>query len=63
MIITLKEIRNITCVELEQRLGLKRGDIASMTTNPDGSVEIATPLKVTDAQKQAIADKLGLTIV
>lgn len=64
MKIKLKDPRNMTTRELEVEFGLKEGVIAKMTTDPsDGTIEIETPLALTDKQKQALENKLGMRII
>lgn len=36
----LFEEAELTCVELERQLGLKRGDIKEITIYPEGAVEV-----------------------
>ena len=43
----LLEAEELNCVSLENELGLKRGDIVSITTYPSGAVEIETKTELT----------------
>lgn len=56
--IKLKKIEN--CIELEKALGLKRGDVVSITTEPDGSVEVefADTVKLPDSTLEGKLEKL-----
>ena len=38
----LFETEELSCVALEMELGLKRGDVASLTIYPSGAVEVET---------------------
>jgi len=59
----MKQIRNMNCIELEKHFGLKRGDIAQKTSYPDGTIEIETPLNLSNTQKARIEADLGAKIV
>jgi len=56
--IKLQKIQN--CIELEKALGLKRGDVVSITTEPDGTVEIkfADTVKLPDSTLEGKLEKL-----
>ncbi len=48
----LFEETELTCVELEKQLGLKRGDIKEITIYPEGAVEVeSVELSSTKLQK------------
>lgn len=48
----LFEETELTCVELEKQLGLKRGDIKELTIYPEGAVEVESiELSSTKLQK------------
>ena len=55
---TFKKAEELTCRDMENRLGLNKGDIKELTIHPDGKVEmevsdtIATSL---DTETQALA--------
>lgn len=64
MKLKLKDPRRMTTMELEDEFGLKGGLITKMVTNPsEGTIEIETPLALTEKQKQAIGNKLGMRII
>jgi hypothetical protein len=63
MRLVLKSLKDMSCVELEEQFGLKRGDIQQKVVHADGTIEIRTPLQLTTDQKQKIEQMLGLKIV
>jgi len=56
--IKLKKIEN--CIELEKALGLNRGDVVSITTELDGSVEVefADTVKLPDSTLEGKLEKI-----
>lgn len=54
----LFEKPELNCVELEKELGLKRGDIAEITIDYSGAVEIETKNVLTDALKAKLQEAL-----
>jgi len=61
--IKLQKIQN--CVELEKALGVKRGDIVSITTEPDGIVEVefADTVKLPDSTLEEKLEKIFGAVV
>ena len=50
----LFEEEEVTCVELEKQLGLKRGDIKEITVRPEGAVEVETTDELNPANLQEL---------
>lgn len=49
----------LTCVSLENKLGLTRGDIAGLTIYPDGKVEVETAIELTASAQDEMKDILA----
>mgnify|MGYP003154622767 CR=1 FL=1 len=63
MKLNLKEIKAMTCIELEQHFGLNEGTITSISSHPDGTMEINTTSSLSSKQKESIESKLSAKIV
>ena len=55
----LFEQGELTCVALEAELGLKRGDIKSLTVYPGGAVEVETLNVLTTSQQDGMKQSLA----
>jgi hypothetical protein len=53
---------NVTCVELEQQLGLSRGAVQQISTRADGSIEVTCDQEPTTEQKAALEALLNKII-
>lgn len=53
----LFEEAELTCVELEKQLGLKRGDIKEITVYPEGAVEVES-IELSSTKQQKLRDIL-----
>ena len=60
MKITLSKIT--TCVALEQKLGLSRGDIQQIITSQDGTVQVEFKKEPTAEQKSKLESALNMKI-
>lgn len=54
----LFEVEELTCVELEKQLGLKRGDIKELTIYPEGAVEVETKDELSSSSQNKLRDIL-----
>jgi hypothetical protein len=52
----------ITCVDLEQKLGLERGAVQQVSTHADGSIEVTFDQEPTADQKAALEALLNKII-
>ncbi|MDD5127040.1 MAG: hypothetical protein PHR43_02920 [Dehalococcoidales bacterium] len=50
----------LTCVEIENELGLMRGDVTEVTVRADGAVEIEAGVELTAPQRSQLESLLGL---
>jgi len=55
----LFEQTELTCVELEKQLGLKRGDIKEITIYPEGAVEVEA-IELSSTKQGKLRDVLRL---
>ena len=54
----LFEEAELTCVELEKQLGLKRGDVKELTIYPEGAVEVETAEELSSTKQEKLRDIL-----
>jgi len=51
-------IEELTCVNLETGLGLKRGDVISITVHPEGEVEVETREALSSTNESKLTEAL-----
>jgi hypothetical protein len=58
----LKPSSSLTCVDLEKELGLQRGDVSRIISDPDGSVQVELLKTPTTEQKAKLEQVFAMKI-